>query len=291
MAANHSLRRVLASVSAAVLVVGLMADSAPAVTDGARAASAPAGVWAGVGDNDGMNDWTIIAVMPGAAGEQVGFFGEYVAGGCGFGEVVIQGSADYLAGDFISITGDLVCMGDGSVLAPDADFRFLYDGVDDTLTPYYFDGNDWVVAPFYPGPFTRRCAGDNNTQEGGPGDDVIDGTSGHDVIDGKGGNDTIRGHGGMDILCGKKGRDRLEGGGSIDVLVGSSGKDKEFGGSGWDLLLGDSGRDTLKGEGGDDLLFGGGKPDTLRGGKGTDYGDGGGGTDVCTSVETTVRCP
>ena len=114
---------------------------------------------------------------------------------------------------------------------------------------------------------------------GGPGDDIIVGTSGDDTLHGGGGDDTISGRAGDDFLYGGGGDDILIGGPGDDELIGGAGKDTLRGGAGDDTLSGGGGADTLRGGAGDDTLSGGGGADELRGGAGKDTLSGGGGPD------------
>ena len=275
---------------AVFLVAGMVAAGAEAgAANSSRAPMAPVGVWSGTGDNPAeFNDYTVVAVMAGPAGSQPAFFGEYVAfNHCDGGQVAMLGTADFADG-FVTISGDLVCVGTGNTIGH-REARFEYDAAADTLTgvDWVADGNVYDLT--YPDPFTRKCTGSGNTIVGTAGNDSLVGTPGHDVIDGRGGNDTLEGLGGMDILCGQSGKDKLIGGDHIDVLVGGSGKDTLEGGTGPDLLLGGGGKDMLKGQAGDDAMFGEAGKDTLDGADGDDYANGGGGTDTCTA-ETTVSC-
>jgi len=300
MRSHRSARRAFSGLATLILLVGITVSAeAGAVTESktlsTRALMAPVGVWSGTGDHPAeFNDYTVVAVMAGAAGSQSAFFGEYVVGGeCSpsegeFGQASMLGTAALTTAGFLIVSGDVVCADSGDLFAS-VEFRFKLDTDADTLTPYTFDGNNWVVDEGYPGPFTRKCAGANSTLVGTSGDDVLIGTAGHDVIDGLGGNDTLKGKGGMDILCGQGGRDKLVGGGDIDVLVGAGKRDRLNGGPGWDLLLGGGGPDVGNGGGGNDVLFGDVGGDNLSGGTGTDYADGGAGSDSCTA-ETVVSC-
>ena len=276
--------------AALFLVAGMVTAGAEAgAASSPRALKAPVGVWSGTGDNPAeFDDYTVVAVMPGPAGSQPAFFGEYVAfSHCDGGQLAMLGTAGF-AGGFVTISGDLVCVGTGNTIGH-VEFRFEYDAATDTLTgvDWVFDGNVFDLT--YPDPFTRKCTGNGNTIVGTSGNDALVGTAGHDVIDGRGGNDTLEGLGGIDILCGQSGKDKLIGGDHIDVLVGGSGKDTLEGGTGPDLLLGGGGKDMLKGQAGDDAMFGAAGKDTLDGEDGDDYANGGGGTDTCTA-ETTVSC-
>jgi hypothetical protein len=93
---------------------------------------------------------------------------------------------------------------------------------------------------------------------GGPGRDVLCGTSGNDALNGNGGDDELRGGAGIDTL---------RGGDGIDTLSGGSGNDTLFGGGGI--------ADSLDGGDGNDALFlRDGNVDQLPGcGSGTDSAD------------------
>jgi Ca2+-binding RTX toxin-like protein len=105
-----------------------------------------------------------------------------------------------------------------------------------------------------------------NTISGGPGSDVLVGTTGSDLIDGGDGDDLIIGAGGADRLLGGDGSDLIFGGGGadeihggdkVDILVGNNGDDCLFGGGGQtltrgsltvelgDLFFGVAGNDTM----------------------------------------------
>lgn len=149
-----------------------------------------------------------------------------------------------------------------------------------------------------PAPSTAapRCLGKPLTQApGGPGDNLINGTSGPDVLAGGGGDDTINGLGGNDRLCGDGGADHFEGGEADDRLSGGPGRDladyynalgpvevdlgerratgagddalrsieDASGGYLDDLLIGDRGRNELRGIVGEDELRGGQGDDSL----------------------------
>ena len=61
--------------------------------------------------------------------------------------------------------------------------------------------------------------------EGGPGDDVIIGTSGNDVIFGLGGDDVLEGRSGNDTIYGDDGNDLLKGQGGSDTIIAEAGDD------------------------------------------------------------------
>jgi len=118
------------------------------------------------------------------------------------------------------------------------------------------------------------------TQVGGPGNDILYGSSrpdrlvgndGHDVLWGFGGNDLLEGGNGDDVLDGGDGKDILLGGDRNDFLAGRAGSDLLLGGAGHDRMYGGTGADWLAGGAGNDVLFGGGGGDTLVGGTGNDY--------------------
>jgi Ca2+-binding RTX toxin-like protein len=131
-----------------------------------------------------------------------------------------------------------------------------------------------------------------NTILGGPGNDVLVGTTGSDLIEGGDGDDLIIGGGGADRLLGQDGNDLIFGGGGndeihggdkVDILVGNNGDDCLFGGGGQtltrgslsvelgDLFFGVDGNDTIvSGESENDTLteidvaFGGAGNDRVR---------------------------
>ena len=111
-----------------------------------------------------------------------------------------------------------------------------------------------------------------------PDDDTLDGGAGNDFIFGGGGEDTLRGGLGNDVIYGNQDNDDLFGDGGNDILRGGEGDDTIDGGADDDVLDGgdigilNSGVDELIGGAGDDVLIGGadGFFDTLRGGAGDD---------------------
>lgn len=114
------------------------------------------------------------------------------------------------------------------------------------------------------------------TIKGGPGPELLRGTSGDDVIVGRGGADSIRGFGGRDRLAGRRGDDRLHGGGGRDRLLGGRGADVLKGGPGLDALIGGSGPDTLLAGPGGAVLRGGRGYDSFNGSAGVQKGAGNG---------------
>ncbi|WP_293157581.1 calcium-binding protein [Okeania sp. SIO2C9] len=107
---------------------------------------------------------------------------------------------------------------------------------------------------------------EDQTLNGGSGNDTLNGSNGNDSLIGGGGQDTLNGSNGNDTLNGGSGNDTLNGGQGSDRLFGTSGNDSLIGRSGNDILLGGSGNDTLEGGIGRDRLNGGSGNDTLTGG-------------------------
>jgi Ca2+-binding RTX toxin-like protein len=140
----------------------------------------------------------------------------------------------------------------------------------------------------------------NDSINGGNGNDAIYGFLGSDTLKGGNGNDNLFGYGGntqltseqrqadRDLLYGDNGNDYLNGNGGDDTLFGGKGKDVELGGKGNDLVIGDRGNDTLVGNQGNDTLYGGSinsgndenGNDLLFGDQGDDYLNGNGGNDT-----------
>ncbi len=113
-------------------------------------------------------------------------------------------------------------------------------------------------------------ATDNDTLDGGPGDNVIHGGAGNDLITGGTGNDQLYGDDGNDHLIGGGGKDFMYGGAGQDKLEGGPQTARMYGGDGNDQLYGGSGNDNLIGENGNDVLSGGAGNDYLNGGNGSD---------------------
>ncbi|WP_172331326.1 calcium-binding protein [Mangrovicoccus sp. HB161399] len=142
-----------------------------------------------------------------------------------------------------------------------------------------------------------------NTQTGGPGDDVIEGTlldetlsgaNGDDEIYGDGGDDSIFGGGGDDYLVGGEGRDTINGGLGYDQVSYREFSDEYGMGVDVDLREGwarpvsgsSSGEDVLiniemvRGSMQDDYIYGDGEDNILRGLDGADVLDGRWGSDT-----------
>ena len=196
--------------------------------------------------------------------------------------------------------------------------RLLGNGGDDTFQ--YFADAKWTGqfvahnegSPGNPGTGKDAAIARKNRSydvfQGGPGTDVLIGTSGDDAlflddryspfpsareprlsgierIDGGGGSDVIdltsRDYGYGDVtLDGGDGNDVLWASAGNDVLFGGPGSDDLFGGSGSDSLNGGTGADTMSGGAGNDLLNGGAGADTLKGDAGHDVLEGMAGNDT-----------
>lgn len=101
-------------------------------------------------------------------------------------------------------------------------------------------------------------------------DESLQGGAGDDLIFAGGGPDAVNGSGGNDILFGEAQDDRMEGGAGDDILFGGFHDDALRGGADDDLLMGGAGADTLSGEDGNDVIIGGSDFDRLYGGAGDD---------------------
>jgi serralysin len=78
---------------------------------------------------------------------------------------------------------------------------------------------------------------DNDSLNGGAGEDVVAGEKGDDTVVGGTGADTLSGGEDDDNLLGGGGNDRLNGGSSADNLTGGAGNDVLIGGEGDDNFL------------------------------------------------------
>jgi len=148
-----------------------------------------------------------------------------------------------------------------------------------------------VTLPPPPGTGSLTCRGEQVTDQGTEGADILRGTPSPDVFRAGGGDDVIRGRGGDDMICANKGDDTVSGGSGDDrifggqrgddELVGDTGDDEIRGQRGRDVIRGQRGSDDLRGNRQDDVLNGGPARDSLDGGKGDDLLKGGGGGDSC----------
>lgn len=138
------------------------------------------------------------------------------------------------------------------------------------------DLGDPPVFLFGRGKDDRICADDD--------DDTVEGGPGGDGIDGEEGDDTLLGQGGDDLIFGQDGDDFINGGGGNDILEGGDDNDDIRGGGGNDEIDGNDGEDNLEGGAGRDDLFGGDGEDSLEGGPGFDECDGGDQDDQITAV-------
>ncbi|MDV7269902.1 Hint domain-containing protein [Thioclava sp. A2] len=115
---------------------------------------------------------------------------------------------------------------------------------------------------------------DDDTLDGGDGDDLLIDDAGNDLLLGGAGADTIFGGLGADTLDGGADNDQLSGGEGNDSIRGDTGDDFLDGGAGADTLLGGTGLDTLHGGAGGDYISGGAGMDYL------DYSDSGAGVSI-----------
>lgn len=95
---------------------------------------------------------------------------------------------------------------------------------------------------------------DGVSQNGGNGNDVLNGTGGEDSLSGGNGKDVLNGLGGHDLLNGGNADDVLNGGSGNDILIGENGNDVLNGGDGRDVLAGGNGTDSLSGGAGADIF-------------------------------------
>jgi Ca2+-binding RTX toxin-like protein len=143
---------------------------------------------------------------------------------------------------------------------------------------------------------TLAGGADNDSLDGGSGDDSLAGGDGSDVLDGGAGNDTLDGGiaadtlfggDGADSLSGGDGADSIEGGIGDDTVLAGAGNDTVSGGAGNDLISGEGDADSLAGDAGNDTLSGGDGTDTLAGGLDSDSLDGGAGSDSLAGGDGT----
>ncbi len=182
----------------------------------------------------------------------------YIIGNEGDNILYGLGGDDTIDGD---AGNDTLLGGDGN--------DHLYGG-DDQYGFYYSYGGNYGYGGYVYGPLPN-----NDTLDGGAGDDYLDGGSGDDILYGREGDDYL--FGGMDATAsgGGYGYGGYGYGGSDvstnnDRLYGGEGNDVIDGGSGDDFLYGEVGTDTLYGGDGIDLLDGGDGIDTMSGGQGND---------------------
>ncbi len=163
----------------------------------------------------------------------------------------------------------------GSVVRDFSDFTVTESGGNTTLTTYWGDSvtllnvsaDDLADASIRYRQGVRIFGSD---QEGGEGNDTLNGDDSDNIIYGLGGDDVISGGVGHDYLRGFEGDDRIEGGDDVDVIGGGDGNDTLAGGEDDDFIVGNDGDDVLRGDGGDDILESGNGNDSLIGGLGAD---------------------
>jgi Ca2+-binding RTX toxin-like protein len=96
---------------------------------------------------------------------------------------------------------------------------------------------------------------DEVVEDGGNGNDTLNGDFDANQLDGGNGNDVLRGGSEDDVLDGGNGADTLEGWADEDTLNGGAANDVLLGGAGADHLFGGNGVDTLEGGAGADLFM------------------------------------
>ena len=111
---------------------------------------------------------------------------------------------------------------------------------------------------------------DDDSIDGGGGNDTLYGYAGDDLLTGGDGNDALYGGTGNDTLAGGAGADYLEGGDSADSLSGGADNDTLYGGTGNDTLSGGAGANAIDGGTGNDSILYEGGADTVVGGGGND---------------------
>ena len=140
------------------------------------------------------------------------------------------------------------------------------------------DGNDSIEGSLNPDNIFALAG--NDTVRGLLGDDTINGGDGNDSLFGNNGNDSLFGDNGNDTLWGQADNDTVEGGSGNDRILGNNGNDNLNGGNGADTLFGGANNDLLVGGYGNDLIFGQNGDDNLSGGNGLDTLWGGAGSDT-----------
>ena len=91
--------------------------------------------------------------------------------------------------------------------------------------------------------------------DGGPGNDVLGGSSGMDLLVGGDGNDRLLDSSGELYGLGGKGNDVIESGSGNDAIDGEGGSDAITSRGGNDLVSGWSGSDRIRTGAGDDVIF------------------------------------
>lgn len=218
----------------------------------------------GEGDNDTLNGGLGQDHLEGGDGADVVHGNEgvdHIEGGLGADTLYGERGDDLLEG------GD-----DADKLYPGIGNDAVYGGAGDDIL-----NDDFAGQPG--GPFLT----DEDHFYGGAGLDRVNGNQGNDVIDGGDDNDTLNGGVGDDAIFGGQGFDRLYGGEHNDDLDGGTGDDYVYGGNGTDTLVGGAGIDRLYGDAGDDVIDGGTEADTVYAGDGADQLSGGDGADKLTA--------
>ncbi|MEX3015135.1 cadherin-like domain-containing protein [Gymnodinialimonas hymeniacidonis] len=157
-----------------------------------------------------------------------------------------------------SVTGgqgeDLLIGGEGAdTLLGGQDDDTIFGGLETPAPDGVNLADDGFGAPFGPDPLTDN---NNDSIDGGAGNDLIFGQDDDDTITGGTGNDTIDGGVDNDSILGGQGDDVIEGGHGQDFIQGNNNNDSITGGRGSDTLEGNAGSDTINGGAGDSILGG-----------------------------------
>lgn len=113
-----------------------------------------------------------------------------------------------------------------------------------------------LTAMIAPARMTLSGSSDNDTLNGGAGDDLLQGLDGRDDLNGFAGDDSLEGGAGGDRMTGGAGAHSLFGGADNDVMIGNDGRDVLHGGAGNDTFYEARSEDGdhYFGEDGDDYI-------------------------------------
>ena len=117
----------------------------------------------------------------------------------------------------------------------------------------------------------RNFIDNDESVNGGAGDDTIRGRKTDDILNGDGGNDKIFSYAGDDIIDGGNGHDLIKSGAGDDVINGGRGNDTIKSGAGADTIYVHSGKDVVKAGSGDDKIYVTSSSSKIYGGAGDDY--------------------
>ncbi|MDP6654334.1 MAG: calcium-binding protein, partial [Gammaproteobacteria bacterium] len=143
-------------------------------------------------------------------------------------------------------------------------------------------GNDTITAGAGNDTITASGAGADTITLGAGDDTVTDSGAGADIITGGDGNDTITTGADNNSVDGGAGNDNLTGGTGADTLIGGDGNDTLTGNAGADSITGGAGNDTISDGADNDTVVAGDGVDTITISTGNDSVDAGAGNDVIT---------